>query len=248
LSERIANLILEQLDVAAVELTIRKPDIWGGNGIPVVTLKKERLPTRLNLLDFDVQGLLSGLVYSGGYAMPILPEARRLALLAEAETYQYVRQPEEVSSGKVREQVSSVEELPRTSLFQRLKEDFSDLIRFKLGVELVRYFPIYPFNFTELSLQLYETGSIGITPHLDGLSMLNLICIFTLTGQAKFALCDDRAGTNPHYLDTTPGNVTLLRSPGFEGSNFQPFHFVSDVTERRIVFGLRQKHQTSIKK
>ena len=62
-----------------------------------------------------------------------------------------------------------------------------------------------------------------------------------MTGKAEFALCADRSGANPRFLDTAPGNVILMRSPGFFSSNFQPFHFVRNITEERIVFGLRQK-------
>jgi hypothetical protein len=76
---------------------------------------------------------------------------------------------------------------------------------------------------------------------MDGMSQINLICVFVLTGHANFALCKDREGTKPKYLDTTPGNVIIMRAPGFMDSDFRPFHFLTDVSERRIVFGLRQK-------
>lgn len=91
-----------------------------------------------------------------------------------------------------------------------------------------------------MSLQLYEEGSIGITPHMDGKSVANLICIVILTGESKFALCEDREGSNPKYLDTTPGNVIFMRAPGYRRSDHRPFHFVTDITSRRIVVGIRQ--------
>ena len=92
-----------------------------------------------------------------------------------------------------------------------------------------------------MSLQKYDQNSIGITPHKDGKSRINLICVFNLVGKAEFALCDDRSGSNPKFLDTTPGNVIILRAPGFFHSTYQPFHFVRNITEERIVFGLRQR-------
>jgi len=141
----------------------------------------------------------------------------------------------------VREQISSCKEFPANSQFHKLADDFFELLSRKIPAnEWGQIFPT-PLKFNEMSLQLYEKGSIGITPHKDGRSRINLICVFILKGAAKYALLDNRSGANPRSLDTSPGNVIILRGPGFLGSDYQPFHTVCDITEERIVFGIRQR-------
>ncbi|MBI2486575.1 MAG: hypothetical protein HYW01_06385 [Deltaproteobacteria bacterium] len=90
-------------------------------------------------------------------------------------------------------------------------------------------------------LQKYEKGSIGITPHRDGLSYINLVCIFNIGGRGKFFICSDRFGKDAREIDASPGKVVFLRAPGFFGSKDRPFHFVTDIQETRYTFGLRQK-------
>jgi dihydroneopterin aldolase len=244
LIEKIATRIVERIcfnpKVDSAEVTISKLNV-SSEFVPGITVKSIRSPqnSNLNLLNVDIPQAIDVLIKEGAVSVPIISERHRQLLVDEAETYEYHKQPEVVGPAKVREQLSSSYSLRQDGLFYMLKDDFEKLVENeskKLGE--------YPFSpelgFNELSLQLYEKGSIGITPHLDGFSCKNLICIFILAGTAKFALCDDREGSNPHYLDTTPGNVIIMRAPGFMGSDFRPFHFLTDVTERRTVFGLRQ--------
>jgi len=178
------------------------------------------------------------LIYRVEDDLPIL-------LIEEAEKYNYIVQPEIVGPAKVREQISSVSDFEETSLFLKLRDDFTELLLRKIpSEELTKLFP-NPLCFNEFSLQKYQKGSIGITPHKDGASRHNLICVFILKGKADFALCDDRSGSNPKYLDTSPGNMIVLRGPGFFGGQHRPFHFVTNITEERIVFGLRQRVKQS---
>ena len=241
IASRIADRITEDQKIHSVEVEIQKIDA-SSNGIPGIVVTKKRTPMEMShgLLDFDVTRIMSELEREGGVSFPILKDDYRKKLLAEAEIYQYEKQPEIVGPANVREQLSSVSTLKERSLFWRLKDDFQKIFDYKLK-SLSRY----PFEtllaFNEISLQLYEKGSIGITPHMDGLSRINLICVFILRGKARFSLCKDRAGSEPKDLATSPGNVIIMRAPGFMNSDYRPFHFLSDVAERRIVFGLRQK-------
>jgi dihydroneopterin aldolase len=244
LIETIANKIAERIclnpKIYSCEVSIKKLDALN-NGYPEFTLTLKRSPQEIHqgLKVFDSRDLFETLEKEGGVSIPILTEEYRGKLLEEAESYSYIKQPEIVGPAKVKEQLSSNYQFRPGSLFGRLKEDFENLLKEEIQKNNINVFNP-PLEFNELSLQLYEKGSIGITPHLDNFSSKNLICIFVLTGHAKFALCDDREGSNPRYLDTTPGNVIIMRAPGLFGSADRPFHFVSDITERRIVFGLRQ--------
>ena len=244
LAERIARRILEETTARRVTVAIEKPDIWK-NGSPGITITREKTPRHLELLDFDMEHVVDELSAVGCVSLPILPEGRRRELLAEARTFSYAPQPEVIGGGKVREQLSSFADFPKDSGFHRLHDDVMELMLRKLSALPLQNIFATPFCFNDMSLQKYEAGSIGITPHKDGKSRINIICVFVLTGASEFGLCSDRAGTNPVLFDSTPGNVIMLRGPGFLHGTRQPFHFVRSITEERIVFGLRQKTYSS---
>mgnify|MGYP001560785332 CR=1 FL=1 len=236
LAEQIVSQIIQNQNIFRVVVVVSKIDIWG-NGFPSVTLT--RCNTNFSgLFDFDANYLIRGLLYEGAVSIPIVPEARRLLLIDEAMKYPYTKQPEIVGPAKVREQLSSFDKFPKDSLFIKLRDDFTQLLNYKLSFASTKPFS-EQISFNELSLQKYDEGSIGITPHKDNFSSINLIAIFILKGKGDFAICDDRQGINPRYLDTTVGNVIFMRAPKFFSSNYRPFHFVSNITEERLTLGLR---------
>ena len=91
-------------------------------------------------------------------------------------------------------------------------------------------------------LQRYRPSSFGISPHRDNPRFINLISIFTLSGNARFYLCNDKTGSSPHELDASPGSVILLRAPGLPGKSIErPDHYLSGPTESfRYSITLRQ--------
>lgn len=244
IASRIAEKVLTDSIIDSVQVGVSKLNAIS-NGIPSIRVRAKRSPQELllELLDFDATELVSVLERDGGISIPILSDNYRKKLLEEAESYTYEKQPEIVGPAKVREQLSSTTKFRENSLFHDLTLNFERLLDRKLRGRKDVFTAELKFN--EPSLQLYDAGSIGITPHMDGMSCINLICVFILTGKAKFALCKNREGDEPQYLDTSPGNVIIMRAPGFLGSDYRPFHFLSDVTERRIVFGLRQNTKKS---
>lgn len=247
IAHKIAKEVLSSTVAISVTVNICKLDIWG-NAIPGVSIKKEKTPPHLDLLDFDIEEVVSYLATDGGFSFPILSENRRRRLAEEAYSYQYQPQPEIVGKGQVQEQLSSVKEFPENSVFWKLRNDFVELLIRKFSTLKIKQLFKSPIDFNDMSLQKYDKDSIGITPHKDGKSRINIICVFNLIGEAEFALCNDRSGSSPKFLDTTPGNIIMLRAPGFFHSTYQPFHFVRNITEERIVFGLRQRTSQEEKK
>ncbi len=246
LADRIATHIVNDDKVDGVEVIIRKPGS-GGDGVPGIKVKKKRTLHQLpvGFLPFDFSHAVGEIREHGATSFPLLEEYYRLMLLREAEKLNYKNQPEFVGPAKVHEQLSSVEKIPEPSIFTALKKEFETLLAcsvMNLGAE-ERPFEV-PFIFNEISLQKYNAGSIGITAHLDSARCQNLIVIFVLKGEAKFATCKDRSGTDAHDVNPKPGNVILMRASGFDESDFRPFHFLSDVTEERIAFGLRGLRKT----
>lgn len=191
---------------------------------------------------FDLQAALAEIRAAGATSVPALQESARVALFEEASGYAYAPEPEVVGSGSrlVRQQMGSWEQFDANSHFTQLKHAWQAL----LDEELTAAQP-YPFEtplrFNSMALQKYQEGSLGITPHRDGRSYINLVCIFVIAGRGRFFVCADRAGTDGREIDASPGRVILMRAPGCFGTPDRPFHFVTGITETRYTFGLRQK-------
>jgi hypothetical protein len=191
---------------------------------------------------FDIHRILEKLSTVGATSAKILNEGYRKLLLEEAESYTYKPEDKVVGTGDkiVRQQMSSFEDFTGDSKYILLKHSFQSLLD-----EYLTLIEPYPFEtrltFNSAVLQRYEKGSIGITPHRDGLSYINLVCLFIVEGRGRFFVCSDRSGRDSNEIDASPGNVILMRAPGFLYSKDRPFHYVNDIQERRYVFGLRQK-------
>jgi hypothetical protein len=189
--------------------------------------------------------ILEELSSVGATSVRLLEEDFRVALLEEAEGYTYQPEGEIVGSGDrvVRQQVSSFDDFPENSAYVLLKHSFQNLLEQRLA-----QVGTYPFEtalgFNSMVLQRYEEGSLGITPHKDGLSYINLVCVFLIGGKGKFYVCSDRSGKDAIEIDASPGNVILMRAPGLFGAeDNRPFHYVTEIEETRYTFGLRQKKE-----
>jgi len=193
--------------------------------------------------NLNIGRILEKLSSVGATSVRLLEEDFRLALLEEAEGYVYQPEDEVVGSEDkvVRQQVSSFNVFPQDSGYVLLKNSFQGLIKQRLA-----QLDAYPFervlDFNSMVLQRYQKDSLGITPHKDGLSYINLVCVFIIGGRGRFYVCSDRSGRNAKEIDASPGNVILMRAPGLFGpEDNRPFHFVTDIKETRYAFGLRQK-------
>ncbi len=197
------------------------------------------------LADFDIAEILEDLRSIGAASAPILNEDFRRSLLKEAESYDYRPEDEIVGSGDrvVRQQVESFENFRGESKYIFLKRLFQRLMEGILR-ELDEYPFDKPLNFNSMVLQKYRRGSLGITPHRDGLKFINLVCLFIIGGGGKFFVCSDRSGRGTREIYTCLGRVVFLRAPGFMGSGERPFHFVTEIRETRYAFGLRQMKDT----
>ena len=198
------------------------------------------LPTNLN-----TDSILEELLSVGATSVRLLEENFRVALREEAEDYDYQPEDEIVGSGDsvVRQQVSSFDVFPDHSGYVLLKESFQDLLEQRM-MQLEDYPLETALGFNSMVLQRYEEGSLGITPHRDGLSYVNLVCVFIIGGRGRFYVCSDRSGRDAKEVDASPGNVIFMRAPGlFEAEDNRPFHYVSQIEETRYTFGLRQKKE-----
>lgn len=195
-----------------------------------------RVP-RLNPAD-----VIDGLAQSGALAMPILePEYRRLLLeAARASRFRAARPLVGQGDRLVSQRMEVCGHFSSDSIFRAFTREFQ-----KFWDVFLADVPSNTFEgrlvFNDLMLQWYSVGEVGITPHRDRTGYRNLVCLFVLEGKGRFYLCDDRAGKGAREIPHAPGDVLLMRAPGFQASAERPFHFVRDIQSPRYVFGLRQE-------
>jgi hypothetical protein len=95
------------------------------------------------------------------------------------------------------------------------------------------------FEINDYIVQRYPAGCAGMSPHRDHIRYTGLVAIVMLGGAGRFLVCDDRAGVNEREIPCAPGDLLLMRAPGFQPRGDRPFHAVRDITEDRYILGLR---------
>lgn len=199
------------------------------------------MKTPFNLDQLDVEQIFDCLLRVGAASARILNDDFRLSLLKEAEGYTYKPDEEIVGSADriVRQQLSSFDGFSDASNYLVLKDAFQALVDRSLATLKVYPFKT-PLRFNSMVLQKYDSGSLGITPHRDHLSYINVVCIFVVGGGGKFHICVDRSGAGAKEIPARPGDVILMRGAGFLGTRNRPFHCVTDIQQSRYTLGLRQ--------
>lgn len=197
-----------------------------------------------HLAELDLGEVVDALARDAAVALPLLGERLRTALLEEARGYAYRPARAVVGSGDrlVRQRMEVHDDFPANSRFHELTAAFQALWDGALAAA-----DSTPFEgrlvFNDLMLQRYTVGELGITAHRDRTAYRNLVCLFVLSGKGRFYVCGDRSGANAREVRHGPGDVLLMRAPGFLGSSERPFHFVRAIREPRYVFGLRQERR-----
>lgn len=191
----------------------------------------------------DARALVAALAAEGAVSHPLLSESERARLLALAEAVPYAPGRSTVGSGDaiVRQELEWSDAFGDAGPFHDLTARYQALWDRALA-DLPTYPFATPLDFNEMMLTRYEPGWLGITPHRDHASYVNLVALIVLGGQGRFCVAADRAGNDARAVDGTPGRVILMRAPGFLGSAERPFHFVTDIRATRVVFGLRHEH------
>jgi hypothetical protein len=176
---------------------------------------------------------------SGATSVPALSEGLRGTLLQESSRLPFRSASGQVGSYGVEQEMAVCNEIPAPSTLRDAAAAIEEALRKLIRNGAGSCDDDEAFTFNELVLQRYPAGSSGISPHRDGTRFRCVIGILVLSGTGTFAVCRDRAGTDPLPVDARPGRLVLLRAPGFNGMEERPFHSVSDVTEERVVMTLR---------
>jgi hypothetical protein len=169
-----------------------------------------------------------------------------LCMLEELDSAQWHTASPEVGTHKIKQGYRYTGNFPESSIFTAV----THALQAQLNTACAAHRPDYlsvPLQFNDLLVHRYSTGDLGISPHRDGLRYLNVIAVFVVEGKGRFGRCDDREGTNSHGIRNEPGDLLLMRAPGFCGEDIQPFHFVDGIKSQRTSFALRhdrRRHHT----
>jgi hypothetical protein len=176
----------------------------------------------------------------GATALTLLPGSALQPMLKEARSLRYRPARPVVGEGDaaVYQDFSLTTDLPPDGKLMALADALDRLIRAALAGMRTPPLPA-DFHINDYIAQHYPAGCAGMSPHRDHIRYAGLVAIILLAGEARFVICDERVGTNEREIPTKPGDLLLLRAPGFQGRGDRPFHSVRDVTEDRYILGLR---------
>lgn len=161
------------------------------------------------------------------------------ALLDEARDLPYRPAKPVVGQGDavVHQDFDLTTEIPPGGALMSLSRALNELIGEAL--DGMRAPPLRDFEINDYIVQRYPAGCAGMSPHRDHIRYTGLVVIVMLGGAGRFLVCDDRAGANEREIPCAPGDLLLMRAPGFQGRGDRPFHAVRDITEDRYILGLR---------
>ena len=188
----------------------------------------------------EVADVLTRLGDAGALSFPVLDAEGCAALVVATEALAFRPAHPTIGTGNklVRQEFDICMDVPAASAYG----DFAHTLDRLFDAALARLdFPPLerPFGFNDLVVQIYTPGALGITPHLDHARYVGLVALVVVCGAARYFLCDDREGHGSREVAAPAGHLVLMVAPGFEDRRERPFHSVSDITERRISFGLR---------
>ena len=211
------------MDVSAEEQT--KPVV----GSPWVTAETEALAASLNTC-----------ITQGAAAIRLLSQEalNRLAAAAENLPWRSARPVVGEGGRRVYQDFELSQYVPAESSYREAAISIDAAIA-AAGHNLAPN-PLPPgFHFNDLIVQRYAANSRGITPHRDHLRYRGLVALVIVSGDGRFCLCQDRSGSGAREVTAIPGDILLMRAPGFAGTSSRPFHFLDRISRERVSFGLR---------
>lgn len=185
--------------------------------------------------------MLSRLAAEDVACLPLLPAPDLPPLLDAARGLSYRTARGEIGAGAraVRQDFDICMSPPRPGPLWGLAERLEAF----LGEALARQQPALldaPLNLNDLVVQHYPAGSFGITAHRDHVRYTGLVALVLLSGKGgRFFTCSERSGGDAREIPWQPGDLLLMRAPGFAGRTDRPFHYLNDVTSERYSIGLR---------
>lgn len=178
---------------------------------------QERPRRRLTLADGI--GEVLGAVSRSGFALvrAAVPASDRHRLLAEADAAagRFLRVPSRVN--RVEQQADQLTLRVGDERFPAVNALATALQA--LLTSCADTYGVHRFAATEGRYMRYRGRRGGLGPHRDGMCYGLVVAVYSLTGSAPFTVLPDEADADeaPLRLLVDPGDLLLLRAPGFDG-------------------------------
>ncbi len=189
---------------------------------------------------------LARLAVEDAASLPLLAADELPGLLAAAAVLPFRTGRREVGSGAalVRQDFDICMAPPKPGALWDLAARLEEYLAHALGA--VQPPPLAgPISLNDLVVQRYPPGSFGITAHRDHVRYTGLVALILLSGEGRFFVSETRSGNGAREIPWRPGELLLMRAPGFAGRDDRPFHYLSDITSERYSLGLRHDTQPS---
>jgi len=191
-----------------------------------------------------VRDALLSLVAEDAASLPLLAAEALLPLLTAAQGLSYRTGRREIGTGEkaVRQDFDICMAPPKPNPLWDLAAELEDhLARALAGLRP----PLLAgrLGLNDLVVQRYHAGSFGITAHRDHVRYTGLVALIQLSGNGRFFVSDTRSGSGAREVAWRPGDLLLMRAPGFAGRKDRPFHYLSDIASERYSIGLRHDTQ-----
>ena len=187
---------------------------------------------------------LMSLVAEDATSLPLLAPRQLAQLLAVTQILPYRVGRREVGSGAsvVRQDFDICMAPPKPNALWNLAAELEEHLA--LALKGLRP-PVLAgrLGFNDLVVQRYHPGSFGITTHRDHMRYTGLVALIQLSGDGRFFVSDTRSGSGAREISWRPGELLLMRAPGFAGRKDRPFHYLSDIKIERHSIGLRHDTQ-----
>lgn len=199
----------------------------------------ERAPSHAPLWE-RADEVLEGLGTTGYAHLPsAVPPAERLAVLHEAAgaDNRFLVLPDRVNG--VRQRAEQLSIRIGDPSFPRINDLAASLT--EAVTSSAASFNLERFAPTEARYMRYRGGRAGLGAHRDGTCYWLLVAIYSLAGRATFTVHPDAGQETVHRILVEPGDLVLLRAPGFGGHpDGRPLHSVGPpLCDERISLTLR---------
>ncbi len=202
-----------------------------------------RPPPALRATREGVAAALGRLAREDAVAVPLLAPAACRSLIAASADLAFRRAKPVVGEGAraVHQDFDICLAIPEGHRLWHLASAFERLTAAALAGMATP--PLAEFRVNDVVMQRYPPGARGITPHRDHVRYRGLVAILQLSGDGRFCVCADRAGSGARAISAGPGDAILMRAPGFAGRRDRPFHFLDGITAERCSFGMRWERE-----
>lgn len=165
----------------------------------------------------------------------IMKEIKNSQHLFEKKEEKYIENNQDVAliyRGKF-----SLEGLNNT-VFENL---FKKYIKARQQAESFSDIPFTQGNILEAKIIRYPVSNLGVAPHRDLSSNVNMITFFNLFGKVKFYTYKDKNGNYIKDYLMEAGDASFMRGQRNQDEpDIRPLHGVEEVKEERVVLAIRE--------